>query len=162
MTVEPCLEPYDPPTLNRPSMQGIAQLLVVVNNVPILQGQVYRGEVSINSAAVAEFAGGPLVFIYKAQDAQYMPVGKADEIVEMIIALNPLLPNVKRGEGAAIIRGHMKTMLERFSRNHGEYGYCKAMLDNPELFDQVMRLLQTACQPLYGAFADVMMGIHRR
>ena len=120
MTLQSCPQPGDLATLMRPDLpRDIVQLIIIVNNVPMAQGRVYRGEVYVNTAAFSERADGNLVFMYKARDAKHMPARVADLIVEQLIALDPKLPTVKRGKEAVAIQGRMKTALERHSRNNG-------------------------------------------
>ena len=151
--IQPSLQPHDLPSANRPNLpRDILQFMVIKNNVPLVQGNTYSGEVHVNTVAFLDDINGDVVFIWKVQDTYYMPAETADEIVQLITALDPKLPKVVRGKKTFAIRGCMKSMLERHSRNAGDFGQFKAMRDDPEVIAQVVELLREVCGPLQGAF----------
>lgn len=162
-TLQACPQPYDLPSINRPDLtMGVVQLLIIKGSVAYLQGQMYVGEIHVNTLAIADDVNGAVVFILKLQEAWCMPKAQADAIVKLIMAVDLHLPRINRGKRAIALNGYMKSTLERHSCNGGDFGYFNAMRKNSAVAKQVLHLLSEVCRPLQSAFPGVMLDICTR
>lgn len=97
------LEPYalqcDLLSLDRPDiLSDMKQLLIVDGNKALLQGQLFTGELGVNTVALRR--DGSVTFMLKLQGSKAMPRAAADTLVQQISEVKPHCLFVPRGKNA--------------------------------------------------------------
>lgn len=160
---EPCLLHTDLLSLNRPDIPAdIEQLLIVVGNQAFLQGSKFHGELGVNTAALRQDASGDVIFMLKLQDRKALPRSAADKLVQQITAIAPRCPSVPRGKSKTALQGWMKCMLERYSRNAGEFGRTRAEQQDDSVANLADAILQGQTDAVSLAFPHLMNQAYRR
>ena len=136
------------------------QLLVVNGNKATLQGQVFTGELGVNTVALRR--DGSVVFMLKLQDSKALPRAAADTLVQQISEVAPHCPPVPSGKDKTAPQGWMKCMLDRYSRNAGEFGRTRAEQRNSFVADLADRTLQGETDAVCLAFPHLMNEAFRR
>lgn len=148
-------------SLDRPEIPSdMKQLLIVDGNKAMLQGQLFTGEVCVNTVAIRR--DGSVVFMLKLQDSKSLPRSAADTLVQQICEVAPHCPAIPRGKNKTAPQGWMKCMLDRFSRNAGEFGRTRAEQQNSFVADLADRILQGQTDAVCLAFPHLMNEAFRR
>ncbi len=158
-----CVVHSDIEGLQRPDVPpDIEQLLILDGHRAYSRGQIFTGELHVNTVALNRNASGTIVFMVKLRDEVALPQTAADNIARQIIQLEGSLPPVTRGESKPTLMGWIKSSGERFSRSEGEFGYTKAESSNPQVAEQVNNLKQLQVEALGIAFPQLMIQALKR
>ena len=103
-----------------------------------------------------------MVFMLKLQDQKALPRSAADTLFQQIMAIAPYCPTVPRGKSKTALQGWMKCMMERYSRNAGEYGRTRAEQQDSSVADLADAILQGQTDAVSLAFPHLMNQAYRR
>lgn len=158
---EPCVLYTKLLTLNRPDIPSdVKQLLIVDGNKAYLEGQMFAGELGVNTVALRR--DGSIVFMLKLQDQNALPRSAADILVQRIMKIEPHCPSVTRGKNKTAPQGWMKCLGERFSRNAGEFGRTRVEQQNSIVANLADIILQSQTDAVCLAFPHLMNEAFRR
>ncbi|KAL3158448.1 hypothetical protein ABBQ38_010682 [Trebouxia sp. C0009 RCD-2024] len=96
------------------------------------------------------------------QDRKALPRSAADKLVQQITAIAPRCPSVPRGKSKTALQGWMKCMLERYSRNAGEFGRTRAEQQDDSVANLADAILQGQTDAVSLAFPHLMNQAYRR
>lgn len=151
-------------SLNRPDIPpDVEQLLIVDGNQVIMQGQLYTGELRVNTVALRQDASRSVVFMLKLQDQKALPQSAANKLVQQIMAIVPhSLSHCPQRQKQTALQGWMKCLLERFSRNAGEFERTRAEQQDSFVANSADAILPGETDAVSPAFPHLMNQAYRR